>query len=161
MELKINLAEIIGKLDAPITGAELIRLGGGRIDTYPIIGRTISINGLRQPTNDVRDEGNIYIAYSWRDDSELTFIWIGHKYCGPMLQWSTDGWRNCYSNGNFGKNPACGGTWSASSKQVYPTASDAMADRDYMVGSIPCRARYTTSALAESEVIDFCKKYGQ
>jgi hypothetical protein len=71
------------------------------------------------------------------DDSRLLIRrYIGTKSCGPMLQYDAEGrdkyngidyvdmahgaWTNCYSRGNFGRNYACGGTWSGHTKNLHP-----------------------------------------
>ena len=72
-------------------------------------------------------------------------IYIGTKWHGPVLSWRDGCWTNLYSNGNYGKNFVCGGTWSSSShsgpgSRCFPTIENALTDRDYLVGSIKCKS---------------------
>ena len=93
---------------------------------------------------------NVYIAASYNSDTcELMHLWIGHRYCGPMLQFSGDGknkyngvvgserdncidhsnypdgcWTPIYSRGNFGKNYSHGGNWSGQIRGLHPRIGD-------------------------------------
>jgi len=65
-------------------------------------------------------QAGIDVAFQWSadpaagmDQGELLRIWIGTKDAGPRLQWDgrTGKWQRLISNGNYGNNWACGGTW--------------------------------------------------
>lgn len=164
----MDLQKMVQKLDATITVRDMIELLGGSIRSYPVLGDTLTLNGKRSVMRDIRPEGNIDIAYEWAgdcvDNQSLCRIYIGHKHSGPMLCLSNAScgkweWRNLYSNDNFGKNIACGGTWSGSSSRTYPSALDALAGRDYQVHPIICKKAWTESQKLIQEVIDFCRKF--
>jgi hypothetical protein len=57
----------------------------------------------------------VYIAMQYNcDTNELVRLWVGHRSIGPMLQYEEgEGWTPIYTHGNFGRNYACGGTWSS------------------------------------------------
>ena len=105
--------------DAPICGK------------YARIGRD-TVSEREAPESDIFD-----VRYSRVDDEssnrngEICFIFIGSKYHGIMLQWSLgNGWSNCYSNHNFGKNYASGGTWSGDRSNA-ETVEECLEKRDY------------------------------
>ena len=161
--LDINTINI-DRLDETITISDVIGLLGGSVNDYPVIGKTIELNGNRRAEHDIRDNGNCCISYEWSEKNVLIRIYIGHKHIGPMLSCSIedDGshvWRNLYGNGNHGKNYTHGGTWSAATKRTYQTASEAMGDRDYDVTGIKSNRRYTEGQAAIDEIREFCNEF--
>lgn len=86
--------------------------------------------------NNLITDGVFFVAENrlCRDNS-LVHAYVGHKQCGPMLQYASAGefydgfdhvnftngaWTPIYSRGDFGKNFACGGNWSVHSKSTHP-----------------------------------------
>lgn len=93
----------------------------------------LPINNLRR--SDGKVGAGVYVAYQRRLDPIMYIrMWIGTNFGGPCLQYDFDGadkwdgeqrrdfangaWTPCYSHGNFGRNYACGGTWSGHSINV-------------------------------------------
>lgn len=89
---------------------------------------------MHAPIMSQRSDGKIndgvYVSYQiLASTHEIIRMWIGTCQSGPVLQWDADGcnqwdgltrrdfpggaWAICYSHGNFGRNCACGGTWSS------------------------------------------------
>ena len=164
--MKINLEAIgIENINKPVTWEDLIKVGGGYVACYPLIGKTAYLDGERICEYDVRGEGNIDIAYEWSKESgELIRIYIGHKYAGPMLEWShhrNDGkgaWVNLYSKGNYGDRWACGGGWSSDARRLYKTPVEALAYRDYLVSNLEMeRNKFQESSLLLDEVRDWLR----
>lgn len=167
----------ITKLDTQITIRTMVRLLGGRIDEYPVIGTCVTLNGKRTCERDLQDTGNVAISYSWTSPADesnslanqtLCRIFIGHKHAGPMLQCDANAggamapeWRNCYSHGNYGKNYASGGNWSGSTKRTYPTATAAFFNRDYVVTGLKCDQQYRESQLLLDEICAFIARFEQ
>ena len=124
--------------DAPICGL------------YARIGRD-TVSEREAPESDTFD-----IRYSRVDDEssdrdgEICFIHIGSKYHGIMLQWSiTNGWCNCYSNHNYGKNYASGGTWSGDRANA-STVEECLKQRNYIT---PGNIKQKRSQLTESPAL--------
>jgi hypothetical protein len=110
----------------------------------PLIGKYTDFDGNRSAERAEPASPDLEFAYEWSPSGELIRIYIGGQYHGPLLTWDSSGWRNCYGNGNHGKNAASGGTWASSSSRFYDTIADALANRDYKVGGIiHSRARLT------------------
>ena len=104
----------------------------------PLIGRYLVIDGQRT-INTEPHHPDLVLAYEWSQDQELVCLYVGSSIHGPLLSWRVDqGWRNLYGHGNHGKNGACGGRWSSSTK-TYQTITDAVSARDYVVSGITMR----------------------
>lgn len=97
-------------------------------DACPIIGDTIRQGGkietIQYPWGqdhvDALYKLGIDMAFEWCHDpraglrqGELIRIYIGTKQDGPRIMWYDGMWNTHKSRGNFGKNWACGGNWSA------------------------------------------------
>jgi hypothetical protein len=92
---------------------------------------------MQPPINNNRPDGKIgagvYVAYQ-RCGDKLIRMYIGTDTGGPILQYEFNGagkwdgaktldyptgaWTPLYSHGNFGRNCACGGTWSSHTLHV-------------------------------------------
>jgi hypothetical protein len=109
-----------------IKKTELLDMSAGQLSLYstitgavigeghtPLTGRYITIDGTRQMER-VPKDGLFAIDYEQYDTGQIIRIRIGTEYHGPLLGWDDGyGWRNLYSQGNYGKNYASGGRWSA------------------------------------------------
>ena len=61
----------------------------------------------------------VYVAYShYKDSGQLYEVYIGLYAVGIIAAYyvTSDEWHLCQSHGNGGKNYACGGTWSTTTK---------------------------------------------
>jgi len=93
----------------------------------PVLGRLVCSGGVilsieRKWTESHDREAErrgIMLAWRWMnslhspDAGTCTGFHAGTRESGPLVNWSAaDGyWRRCRSNGNYGKNWACGGNW--------------------------------------------------
>jgi hypothetical protein len=91
------------------------------------------IAAQQRPDGQISD--GVYVAMQWRHNyadmiASLIRVWIGSAHAGPILEYDAPvdrrlwwdgavertlpagGWSPCYSHGNYGRNYACGGTWS-------------------------------------------------
>ena len=69
-------------------------------------------------------EAGIHLAYEKAAGDEYPYrIYIGTETTGPLAVYETsDGyWSDLFSNGNFGRNYACGGTWFRDKTKCAPT----------------------------------------
>ena len=102
---------------------------------------------MQPPIINKRPDGKVcdgvYVAYE-RSGDKLIRMYIGTDTGGPVLQWDADGrgkwdgmqtidfpagaWTICYSRGNYGRNYACGGTWSSHTLHVIGRAQRAPVD---------------------------------
>ena len=119
----------------------------------PILGRVVTSGGVIKSTEHEWDtaqdlEANskgIMLTWSWvrslhvEHAGQCVDFYAGTRESGPLVHWSSrDGyWRRCRSLGNFGKNWACGGTWT-----IQPLKSDKVPD-----GGIPYRNHYVFDSL--------------
>lgn len=115
----------------------LSRLTGKKISRgyAPLVGTYMEIDGERICEKDPK-HANLVFAYEWSERGELICIYIGSAIHGPLMSWRPDAWSNLYGHGNHGKNGACGGNWSSSSRRTYPTMKDALRNRDYKVNGV-------------------------
>lgn len=103
--------------ECPILG--IITRRGGKITEiqYP----------WEQEYVDALHRQGVDMAFEWCHDpragfrqGQLVRIYIGTKKDGPRVMWSENAWYSHKSNGNYGKNWACGGTWSRSKNETSP-----------------------------------------
>lgn len=97
---------------------------------YPLIGRCKyragSLIEIERPWTEAdaarAQAQDLDVAFVWASDpaaelreGELIYLYIGSRKTGPMYKWHCrDGWHRLVGNGNYGRNYAMGGTWSAS-----------------------------------------------
>ena len=94
-----------------------------------------------QKRNDGQIAQDVYISANYDCDTlQLVHFYLGHRYTGPILQYSEDGhckyngvdhtdhecgaWTPIYSRGNFGRRYAFGGNWSGHCRSLHPRAGD-------------------------------------
>lgn len=95
---------------------------------YPILGEVINKGGKiiniqypwEQSHVDALYNKGIDMAFEWCHDpraglrqGRLIRIYIGTKDDGPRVMWHDGIWTSHKSKGNYGKNWACGGSWSS------------------------------------------------
>lgn len=112
----------------------------------------------QRPDGKLSDD--VCVSYQVRNGSEIVRMWIGVRPGGPVLQWDANGrdkwdgwqrrdfangaWTLCYSHGNYGRNYACGGTWSGHNITVAGLPSKT---RDIKSNLIVCTAGAETVLL--------------
>jgi hypothetical protein len=104
-------------------------------DTYPILGEITrkggKIKNIQYPWEqnhvDALYKQGIDMAFEWCHDpraglrqGQLIRIYVGTKQDGPRVMWHDGIWHTHKSRGNFGKNWACGGNWSAVGNKTSP-----------------------------------------
>lgn len=87
------------------------------------------INKLKHLPDD-RIGDDIFAAYEW-SEGKLIRLYLGSKASGPMLQYTDQGWTNCYSRGDFGRKYAHGGHWSGHTPNLHPRLSISTRDEKY------------------------------
>jgi len=128
-ETILNMTDENLAIMAAITGKDI------SIGQAPLIGRYGNIDGKRISETEPA-HADLDFAFEWAESGELCRIYVGSRIHGPLMSWSSDGWRNCYGHGNHGKNGSHGGTWSSSSKEVWATMAEALENRSYKVSGI-------------------------
>lgn len=125
----LNASEETLSLLSALTGNKISR------GEAPLVGKYMVVNGKRIIENEP-SHPDLEFAYERSEEGEIKRIYIGSSFHGPLLSWCEDGWRNLYGRGNHGKNGACGGNWSSSSRDVFETIAEVIANRNYKVTGI-------------------------
>ena len=145
-----------------LTLNDLVSLMGYETKTFPIIGKVAKINGkiITEQEEVEYPEGNIHINIVWNEEGWPEQMYIGHKYAGPMFHFDGEVWRNLYSNFNFGKNPASGGTWVADSSEGWNSLLECWDNRLFKIKDMFMEKHaYTEGWRLKREISLFIRDY--
>lgn len=100
----------------------------GRIQAHRTVNTQAVLTALATIPCATLEAQGIFVNWEWRADGDATtalvFAYIGLVGVGIVAQYNArqDDWHECQSHGNFGGNPASGGTWSGKGVSKTPPA---------------------------------------
>ena len=122
--------------------------------TAPLVGRYMRM-GDKLVSDRFPKHETLVFGYKFgvgNDEGRIVAMYVGSPLHGPLLVWTQAGWSNLYSCGDYGDNPASGGTWHVDGQVVHPTMRDALAHRMFRVDG----QFMTRSALTEGPELVRC-----